>query len=52
MWRPGSNAGKPAGNKKLDVKNPDAVFTELMLECRNSVPGARFSKKLRAVLEK
>ncbi|KAL4704035.1 hypothetical protein ACJJTC_015191 [Scirpophaga incertulas] len=33
------------------LKSPDALFSELMRECRHNAPGARLSAKLRSALE-
>lgn len=57
MWEEGgssSGANSAGGAAKafLDMAKHDAVFNELMQECRHSAPGARLSAKLRTALER
>lgn len=37
---------------KADAKQHDAIFNELMQECKHSAPGARLSARLRTALER
>ncbi|XP_028176416.1 protein fem-1 homolog A [Ostrinia furnacalis] len=56
MWEEGSSnsAGSEKGGAKyVDItKHHDAVFNELMRECKHSAPGARLSARLRTSLER
>ncbi|KAL0861190.1 hypothetical protein ABMA27_009671 [Loxostege sticticalis] len=55
MWEEGSNSsGSGNGSPKyVDIsKHHDAVFNELMRECKHSAPGARLSARLRTSLER
>lgn len=37
---------------KAEAKQHDAIFSELMQECKHSAPGARLSARLRTALER
>lgn len=37
---------------KAEAKQHDALFGELMQECKHSAPGARLSARLRTMLER
>lgn len=56
MWDDGSSGGASSGsgnNKGSEAsKHQDAVFGELMRECKHSAPGARLSARLRTSLER
>ncbi|XP_022827194.1 protein fem-1 homolog A-A [Spodoptera litura] len=49
MWE----GGGPSTSKQADAaRQHDALFHELMQECRHSAPGARLSAKMRTALER
>ncbi|XP_041978092.1 protein fem-1 homolog A [Aricia agestis] len=48
MWEEGTSSPKGLP----DSKQYDAVFNELMQECKHSAPGARLSARLRTALER
>ncbi|CAK1594787.1 unnamed protein product [Parnassius mnemosyne] len=55
MWEEdttGSSTGTAGVGKNFDLKQHDAVFNELMQECKHSAPGARLSARLRTALER
>lgn len=50
MWDDGGPQAR--ADAKADAKQHDAIFTELMQECKHSAPGARLSARLRTALER
>ncbi|XP_053619758.1 protein fem-1 homolog C [Plodia interpunctella] len=55
MWEESSSSTASANSSKLfaeSTKQHDAVFNELMRECKHSAPGARLSARLRTSLER
>ncbi|CAH0721353.1 unnamed protein product, partial [Brenthis ino] len=51
MWEE-SGSGSNSDKEFVDSKHYDAVFNDLMQECKHSAPGARLSARLRAELER
>ncbi|KAM3958636.1 ankyrin repeat protein mann-cup [Aphomia sociella] len=52
MWDEESSQDSVDSVKLLNEKHQDAVFNELMRECKHSAPGARLSARLRTSLER
>jgi hypothetical protein len=59
MWEEGGSSAGGSGSNSISKfsdtslsKHHDAVFSELMRECKHSAPGARLSARLRTSLER
>ncbi|KAJ8715834.1 hypothetical protein PYW07_010316 [Mythimna separata] len=54
MWEEGgsSSSGGASSAKHSELAKQEAIFNELMQECRHSAPGARLSAKMRTALER
>lgn len=56
MWEEGaggsSSSGGTSSAKHSELAKQEAIFNELMQECRHSAPGARLSAKMRTALER
>ncbi|XP_049880626.1 protein fem-1 homolog A isoform X3 [Pectinophora gossypiella] len=50
MWEEGASGD--GSSNKAESKQHDALFSELMQECKHSAPGARLSARLRTALER